>query len=177
MGVLRSFSARSMERAIQMYKRRIKARHNVDENIGNVLFKMNFQGYIKSLSWSIDEELNLLAPRTYSKNTFIQHKEDNDLQLWSPIKEDCSLCNLPLGVDSNNFLDALQKYCLRQLSFSKLNLQDLKKIITKESIASINVSGRAWYNTQVYKSVMYAKHINESRRNNTFLKFEASNLK
>lgn len=144
MGVLRSYSARSMERAIQMYKQRIKTRNSVDENIGNVLLKMNFQGYIKSLSWNIDEELNLLAPRTYSNNTFMQHKEDLDLQLWSPIKEECSLCNLPLGVDSNSFLDALQKYCLCEPYFSTAKLPDVKKLINKESIGTINVSRRVY---------------------------------
>ncbi|CEP09970.1 hypothetical protein [Parasitella parasitica] len=73
MGCLRSFSARSMEGTIQVYSRRIKARNNVDENIGNVLENVNLQGYIKSLPWSIDEALNLMEPRSYSNKTFIQH--------------------------------------------------------------------------------------------------------
>ncbi|CEP19780.1 hypothetical protein [Parasitella parasitica] len=117
-----------MERTIQVYSRRIKARNNVDENIGNVLEKVNLQGYIKSLPWSIDEALNLMEPRSYSNKTFIQHNQYDELQLWSPIKESHRVTSLPLGVEQDDILSALQKYCLREPYFLKYKADDIKKM-------------------------------------------------
>lgn len=54
---------------------------------------------------------------------------------------------------------------------------DLKNAINEKSIDIMEIVGPAWFNAQVYKSVMYNKSINESRRNNTFLKFDAVSLK
>lgn len=173
MGVLRSFSCRALERTIQLYKKRIRSRVFVDENIANVLMRMNFQNNMKTLTWNPDNQLNLLCPRPYDKDSYLNHMEDENSQLWAP-RISCNIFSFPFNVTASSFLVALRRYCLREPSMSKL---DLKNAINEKSIEIMEIFGRAWLNAQVYKSVMYSKSINESRRNNTFLKFDAVSLK
>jgi hypothetical protein len=135
--------------------------------------KMNFQNNMKTLSWNPDSQLDLLCPRPYSDDSYVDHAEDKSSQLWAP-KLLCNIFDLPSNVPVNSFLVALRRYCLREPSMSRL---DLKEAINEKSVDVLEIFGRAWFNAQVYKSVMYRKSINESRRNNTFLKFDAVSFK
>ena len=134
---------------------------------------MNFQNNMKSLTWNPDNKLNLLCPRTYNEDSYLNHVEDENLQLWAP-RISCNMFSFPLSVTASSSLVALRRYCLREPSMPKL---DLKNAINEKSIDIMEIVGPAWFNAQVYKSVMYNKSINESRRNNTFLKFDAVSLK
>ena len=169
-GVLKAYSGRSMERTIGRYKKLIKSKVDAGANAGNVLERFTIYGYVNSLNINIMESLNLLEPKQYTKNKFISldESDDNTPQLWSPIAHFSPL-SLPYNITPRVFNDALIK------AIQKFYIASAAAISLNNS--SVTVAGRAWYNDFIYTSTMYKEHINEYRRGNNYVMFNAAHLK
>jgi hypothetical protein len=169
-GVLRAYSARSMERSIGKYKKLIKSKVNAGANAGNILERLTTRNHINSQSWSVQTELDLLTPRSYAENSYKNNPsgEAGDPQLWEPF-QDCLVTSLPAGVDCRFFLKALLKYYRR----TEVNGASIVGI---DSFDSIYIAGRAWAYNNVYTSTLYKNYISERRRGNNYIMFTASYL-
>jgi hypothetical protein len=169
-GVLRSYSARSMERSIGKYKKLIKSKVNAGANAGNILERLTIRNYMNSQSWGVDQELQLLTPRTYKDDSFKNNPsgESTDPQLWEPFK-DYSIASLPVDVCDRQFKKALLHYYRR----TEVNGGSIVGI---SSLNSLFVAGRAWAYNKVYTSALYKEHISERRRGNNYIMFTASHM-
>jgi hypothetical protein len=167
-GVLRAYSARSMERSIGKYKKLIKSKVNAGANAGNILERLTTRNHINSQSWSVHNELDLLTPRSYAEKSFKNNPsgEANDPQLWEPF-QNCLVISLPVGVDSRLFSKALLKYYRR-------TEPNGASIVGIASLDSLYIAGRAWAYNNVYTSTLYKDHISEHRRGNNYIMFTAS---
>ena len=169
-GVLKAYSGRSMERTIGRYKKLIKSKVDAGANAGNVMERFTIYGYVNSLNIDIREALNLLEPKQYSTNTFLS-LDPNDTttpQLWSPISRH-SVTSLPSSVSAAKFHTALVKY--------HQNFANTVDISLSFNNTTFTIAGRAWYNNCTYTSTLYKDHINETRRGNNYVMFEAAYLK
>lgn len=170
-GVLRAYSARSMERTIGKYKKLIKSKVDAGANAGNILERMTIHNHINSQAWNIQTELDLITPRLYGEDTYKNNpsgKGDN-IQLWSPFFES-SVDSLPFGVSFQHFSRALLKY-YRRTEPNGTSITDLALL------NSLSVAGRAWAYNKVYVSTLYKKHINEYRRGNNYVMITVSYIK
>ena len=168
-GVLKSYSARSMERTIGRYKSLINSVSMVGENAGNVLERIAVQNYLRSLPWDIAEIVDLMTPRPYRTDSFKEDPSGNPNlpQLWEPFF-DCDPSTLPLEVSSTGFMNALAKFYQRispSSSVSPLN--------TGESLC---LSSRAWAYNEVYHSELQKKQLDEYTRENTYIMFSATHV-
>ena len=89
-------------------------------------------------------------------------------QLWSPIAH-FSPSSLPYNITPRVFNDALIK------AIQKFYIASAAAISLNNS--SVTVAGRAWYNDFIYTLTMYKEHINEYRRGNNYVMFNAAHLK
>jgi hypothetical protein len=167
-GVLRSYSARSMERSIGKYKRLIRSKVNAGANAGNILERSTIRNHLNNQSWDVETEIELLTHRKYGDTTFKDKPSGDfgDPQLWAPFK-DCSLDSLPVGVHERLFKKALLNYYRR----TQYNGASIIGIGPSESVS---VAGRAWAYNKVYTSTIYKNHISEHRRGNNYIMFTAS---
>lgn len=162
-GVLKSYSAFSMERSIGVIKRVLKSRSSVAANAGNILERSTLYNYIISSNINVKEKINLLAPRNYSTDTFIalDLENQNSAQLWGSPLEAASFSNLPFSITSAKLVVALQRFYKRiDFTFSLLNLE------------SLIVAGRCWFEDSIYVSRLYREHIGERRRGNNYIMFK-----
>lgn len=159
-----------MERTIGRYKKLIKSKVDAGANAGNVMERFAIYSHVNSLNIDIREALNLLEPKQYTENTFLSlDPNDNTTpQLWSPISQH-PISSLPSSVSPAKFQTALVKY---HQKFS--TTVDLSPFFNN---TTFTIAGRAWYNNYTYTSTLYKDHINETRRGNNFVMFEASHLK
>jgi hypothetical protein len=170
-GVLRAYSARSMERSIGKYKKLIKSKVDAGANAGNILERLITRNHINSQTWDVHTELDLITPRKYSESTFRNNPsgDASDPQLWAPFSN-ISVDTLPFGVSTQTFLKALLHY-YRRTEANGVNIAEI------DSLNSISIAGRAWAYGNVYTSTMYKSHINEYRRGNNYVLITASYLK
>jgi hypothetical protein len=170
-GVLRSYSARSMERSIGRYKKLIKSKVDAGANAGNILQRITTRSHINSQAWDVETELGLIKPRSYSENTFKNNPSGNadDPQLWAPFFER-SIDSLPFGISARDFSKALVKYYRR-------TEQNGANITGIGSLDSLSIAGRAWAYNKVYTSSLYKSHINEFRRGNNYVMITVSYIK
>ncbi|CEP19299.1 hypothetical protein [Parasitella parasitica] len=168
MGVLPAYSASSMERSIQIYRRRLRSQAHVNKNIGDVLMRTSIDHHISRSNWDMDKKLDLLGPKVYTDKTCYTHSQDNNLQLWTP-KSVYYTRQLPCDVSSSPYFSAWANYCFREDC-------SLFKTITKTQSPQLTFMVDRGFQLSQFKSHFYQNYIQQSKRNDAFFKFVASHM-
>ncbi|KAI8967320.1 hypothetical protein BDB01DRAFT_734017 [Pilobolus umbonatus] len=170
LGPMRAYSTRPMERTIGKYARMIKSRVDSGVNAGNIFERIAIRNLV-NMYVNIEDEVDIIAPKPYNDSTFIDHpsRHPNNPQLWSPFLETPlnlleldtadDICGNP--VTNQTILDHLQHYYFTH---------NHHPIVSNYNIQP---AGRAWINHSMFSSCMNRKKMNEFRRGNHHVMFEA----
>lgn len=181
---LRNISVRSMEREIGHYKKKIRARINVEVNAVNVLERI---ARFKFLETTKMIDLSTLYNRNPENNKkgFVKHPAtliDNNNeypQLWEPFSSPVLLPNNYVGdctieglIRMDMFIQALSSYKRRYLGVNRGRPLVLKLGMT------IVPTAKLWRDSRIFTSVLFKStlNLNTNKRGGEYIMFE-SNVK
>lgn len=179
---LRNISVRSLEREIGNYKKKMRARVNVDKNAVNVLEQITHYKFLESTKMM---DFSILYNRNpeYNRKGFIEHPAAaNDLnsvypQLWQPFGDSILVSNensTSTSIDGlitmNTFIMALGGYKRRYLGISKgqpISL-NIDRIIVP--------TAKLWFDAHLIKSALFKSKLNFSanERGGEYIMFESN---
>lgn len=172
MGPLRSYSARSMERAIGVISKLIKSKVDAGTNASNVIERLAMRRYLEFYS-DIDQDLDVIKAKPYKPESFWEYPSSDpaDPQYWEPFR--CGFIATDAYVCSNNWSIFTAALYSRLQTFYNHILKGKKTLSPVNS--NIDIAARAWIDSTVYSSVFYRHYRQEYRRSNHIVRFYGYN--
>ncbi|KAI7895629.1 uncharacterized protein EV154DRAFT_494228 [Mucor mucedo] len=176
MGPLRCYSAKSLERSIGTYKKRIRSSLHPGINAGNIMETKEIFKFFNA-SGIFDFSALTASPDSNEKN-FEQHPQDATYpQLWSPFDDSFTKVGVLLQGSSDVLICGL--YCTipwcRALMGCMTRLTGMRQrvVLPFHQQQHLRISTRLFHENQVYISELYKKKNRSCSRGGEFVMFEA----
>lgn len=174
LGPMSVYSCRCLERSIGQIKKLIRSRVKTGANAGNVIHRLALSSYLKQLSWTPEEELELNTKNKYTGDTYLNPSLDSqsEYQLWEPFIDTTvytkSVNNT--GISLKKLQNSLVRHYTRVLpNFNQQSSLDCSEL---------KIAGRCWSDPSTeYSSIYYRMKSRHDMRGNHIVMFLAPFLK